>query len=296
MKGLFGQQGSQGMTGPQAGSGGKATRLLIGLLFFSAGLLIGLALSFPGAALEKRLLAEAENRGRVKISARHLELWPPHRMRGTDLTIQPTTGNWPPIRLNSLEITPAWLSLLSLNPTLRCRVEAMHGELLAEFRRDGSMSMTASNLSLDLPVRADSQLRLSGRLVQARGHGSLPLRRDTGSELALHLSNVTLRGMEGRQQDIALGDISVHITGTGTTFAMDSLAAEGGQFAVKGNGRLLLNQQHAPASRFSLQARIVPADTTDPLLVGLLELVARPTAAGHHELKLGGTLAHPVVQ
>lgn len=296
MKGLLGHLSSQEQPAPQPGAGGKATRLLIGLLLFSAGLLVGLALSFPSAALEKRLLAEAEKRGRVKISTRHLALWPPHHIRGTDLTIQPTSGNWPPIRINSLEITPAWLSLLSINPKILCRVEAMNGELLAEFRRDGTISMTASDLTLDVPVQADSHLRLLGRLVQARGHGSLPLDRDTDSELALQLSNVSLSGMAGRQQDIALGDISMHITGKGNTFVIDSLAADGGQFAVNGNGRLLLNQQHAPASRFTLQARIVPAANTDPLLVNLIELVARQTAAGYHELKLGGTLANPVVQ
>lgn len=296
MKGLFGQQRRQGSTAPQHGSVGKATGIFVGLLLFAAGLFIGLALSFPGTALEKRLLYEAEKRGHVKIAAQHLALWPPYRIRGTGLTIRSTSADWPPIRVNSLEITPAWLSLLSTNPKVRCRVEMMDGELLAEFRRDGAMTMTASDLTLDVPLHADSQLRLTGRLVQARGHGSLPLRRDTSSELALELSNVTLLGLEGRQQDIPLGDISMHITGKGNAFEVNNLEADGGQFSVKGNGRLLLNQQHGPASRFTLQTRIVPADNADPLLVSLIELVARKTAAGHHQLKLGGTLANPVVQ
>jgi len=264
-----------------------------GLLLFLLGLLLGLALSFPSAALKNKLLTAVEANGQVRIEAGQLSLSPLLTLTGSNARIVSLTVPAPPLRIDSFRVAPEWMSLLSATPGAKLQARLLGGQLQANLHRNGACDLNADNLALDLPLLQGSGMRLTGLLLQASGQSSqLPLQKSSESELQLVFSNVQLAGLPGLSQPLQLGTISLQTSGRGLAFKITTLTAEGGDFQLSGRGSLLLGRD-LPSSRINLRAEIRPTPQADPGLVSLLELAARQGADGALELNLSGRLAKP---
>lgn len=268
---------------------------LAGLLLFIFGLLLGLIFSFPTATLEKRLLQEVEARAQVKIETGGLALSPLFKLHGKHVVVRPESPVWPPVRIDSFDLSPLWLSLLSANPGARWDGRLLNGQIMVDVYRNGSLNVGADNLMLDLPLQEGSNLRLSGHLTQGQMQSTLPLGKTTKSNLQLVLDKMQLVGLDGLQKNLAMGTVVLQATGRGHSFKITSLEASGGDFALSGRGNFLLGR-NLLSSRLNFRIEIRPTQNADPTLVSLLELAARKKADGSHELHLGGTLSKPTLK
>jgi len=91
-----------------------------------------------------------------------------------------------------------------------------------------------------------------------------------------------------------LGKIQLQATGQGRAFKIDLLQARGGEVEAKGEGTLLVtvNPQN---SLINLSLNLQTTPKTSPEITNLLELVGKKQSDGSFLLKLGGTLANPVI-
>jgi len=269
---------------------------LLALLLFITSLLIGLLLSFPTNSLGQLLLQELSNRGQVTVETRDFSLAPPLVLHGTETTVRTESAAWPPLTIESFDLSPLWLSLFSGNPGVRWDGQMLNGQLLADLYRDGSLSLKASNLSLDFPLLENSDnLRLTGQLVDAQVQSAMLLRKTTESSLKLLFENVELAGLNSGPRNLMLGTIVLEAVGSGNSFKVTTLKATGGDFSLDGKGTFLVGR-NLPSSRLNLEAEIRPGQNADPNLVSLLDLVAPARADGSHQLKLSGTLSNPVLK
>lgn len=297
MKALFSSRpAARGAGWGNAARHRRISVLLAGAALFACGMLGGLIISFPAASLEKRILSEVESRGRVKIDAGQLRLWPPYKIEGTNLAIRFASSAWPPVHIDSLRLSPEWLSLLSANPAVHCRMRLMNGHLHAKLSCDGAMKIDAANLTFDYPLLSGSQLRLSGRLATGEIQGGLPLVASTKSDFRLDFSDVKLLGIEGRGEGLTLGDVVLRVAGNGNLFEIATMEARGGQFALNGTGSLVISAVNLPASRFALQLAIIANRDTDPMLISLLDLVAHKKGDSRYEVRMEGSLSRPLMK
>lgn len=268
---------------------------LAGLLLFFAGLLLGLMFSFPNASLEKRLLQEVENRGQVKIETVGLAFSPFIKLHGKQTVVRPENPAWPPVSIDSFDMSPLWLSLFSGNPGVRWDGRLLNGRLLADLYRDGSLDVVADNLLLDLPLMNNSELRLSGRVQKGEMQSAMPLSKTTESSLQLVLEDIRLAGLSSEARDVMLGTLVLEATGRGNSFQVTRMESSGGDFALDGNGTFLMGRNLA-SSRLNLRAVIRPGPNADPNLVSLLDLAAPRRPDGSHQLQLNGTLMNPTLR
>lgn len=268
---------------------------LTGLLLFFAGLLLGLIFSFPNASLEKRILQEVENRGQVQIETVGLSFSPLIKLHGKLTVVRPENPAWPPVSIDSFNMSPLWLSLFSGNPGARWDGRLLNGRLLADLYRDGTLDVVADNLVLDLPLMDNSELRLFGRVRKGEIQSAVPLRKTTESSLELILEDVRLAGLSSGSRDVTLGTIVLEATGRGNSFQVTRMESSGGDFALDGNGTFLMGRNLA-SSRLNLRAVIRPRPNADPNLVSLLDLAAPQRPDGSHQLQLTGTLMNPTLR
>jgi type II secretion system protein N len=199
------------------------------------------------------------------------------------------------VNIDSFDLSPLWLSLLSANQGVRWDGRLLNGQVLADIYRDGTFNVDADNLMLDFPLQEGSSLHLSGHLNQGQMQSTLPLGKTTASNLQLVLDKVQLVGLDGLHKELTLGTIALQATGRGHSFKITSLEASGGDFALSGRGNFLLGR-NLLSSRLNFRIEIRPTQNADPTLVSLLELAARKKADGSHELHLGGTLSKPTLK
>jgi type II secretion system protein N len=274
----------------------RAGILLIGLGLLLLGAITGLLLALPTNALTNRLIQEVEAQTQTEIDiSGGMELALPLTLRGAETTIHPLKlAQFPPLRIDHFQIRPLWSALLTLNPGVSADVGLMNGRVEAAYRADGSLNLKANDLLLDLPIEQGFSLKLLGRLLQGQLETVVPLSRETTSRLTLSLDQVRLLGLTGQENGLRLGTIVLELNGEGNSFRVAELSAVEGDFTVTGSGRVLLGNTPA-ASRLNLRLTIRPQATADPTLVDLLRMTARENSAGAYQLRLGGSLARPVL-
>lgn len=270
--------------------------LLIGLGLLLIGGIVGLVLALPTEALTDRLIQEIETRTQTEIDNRGgMTLALPLALRGAQTSVQPRNlPQVPAIQIDSFRVRPQWTSLLSLTPGITAEARLLNGNLTADCRTDGSLNLVANDLLLDLPIEHGFSLQLMGRLLQGRLDTDIPLDRDTASRLTLTLDRVRLLGLTGQENGLRLGTILLELNGEGNSFRVAELRAVEGDFTVTGTGRILLGNTPA-SSRLNLRLTIRPEASADPTLADLLRMTARETEQGTYQLRLGGSLARPVL-
>ena len=274
----------------------RAGILLVGLGLLLLGGITGLLIALPTDALTNRLIQEIETRTQTEIDiSGGLQLALPLTLRGAETMVQPLNlAQFPPVRIDHFQIRPLWSALLTLNPGVSADVRLMNGKVNAAYRADGSLNLSADDLLLDLPIEQGFSLQLLGRLLQGRLETVVPLGRETASRLTLTLDQVRLLGLTGQENGLRLGTIVLELNGTGNSFRVVELRAREGDFTLTGTGQILLGDSPA-ASRLNLRLTIRPEAGADPTLTDLLRMTARESSAGAYQLRLGGSLARPVL-
>jgi len=272
----------------------RAGIVLLGLGLLLLGGFTGLLLALPTDALTNRLIQEVETRTRTEIDiSGGMQLALPLALRGAESVVQPRTmTQFPPVQIDRFQVRPLWTSLLTFNPGLTAEAQLMNGSMSAAYRADGSLSLQADNLLLDLPIEQGFNLQLKGRLLQGRLNTVVPLGRETASRLTLTLDRVRLLGLTGQENGLRLGTIRLELNGEGNSFRVAELRAVEGDFTVTGAGRVLLGNSPA-SSRLNLRLTIRPEASADPTLADLLRMTGRESSAGAYQLRLGGSLARP---
>jgi len=265
--------------------------VILGMILFIIGTLIGIAVSFPENLLAQRLIAMVEQQGRISIDKGQIHLGFIN-LNGKDLQISTHQKSFPPILIDKVTIAPLWGSLLSGNPGAQINADLLSGRLQADLFKDGLVDAAARDLHLDIPLQNGWNLTFLGQLQSATFNSVVPLTNASESQLQLVLSQASIRE-SGKDKDMLnLGKIDLQAAGKGRAFRITTLTAEGGDFAVSGRGNLRLGNSPA-TSAISLRLELRPTAEADQGLVELLKLAAKENANGLYELRISGNLASP---
>lgn len=265
--------------------------VVLGMILFIIGAIIGVVLSFPDNILEQRLIAMAEQQGHVTIEKGQIHLGFIN-LNGNDLQIKTQQNSIPPIQIDKVTIAPLWKTLVSGNPGMHVNASLFSGQLQADLFKDGLVDASAQDLQLDIPLQNGWNLTFLGRLQSAAISSVIPLTNASQSQLQLVLSQSSIRE-SGKDKDMVnLGKVDIKATGKGQAFRITTLTAEGGDFAVSGRGNLRLGNSPA-TSAISLRLELRPAPEADQGLVELLKLAAKENDDGLYELRISGNLASP---
>lgn len=262
---------------------------LVVILLFIFGLLAGIFFSFPEMKIKQLFISSIERQGHIVIEQGDIDIGF-FSIEGSDLLIRPENPLWAPISINSLQLTPLWLSLLTKNPGVHLDMQLSGGTLLADVFRDGTLMATASQLNLAPLLPKDQAVKVSGQLAEMKLSGAIPLGKASESFVALTLKNIKATGNRALKMELNLGDIVIKGTGRGRSFKIISLKADGGDLSISGKGSLLLSRD-LPSTRGNIKLEIRPEETADPMVVELLKLGTRQTTNGRYELSLSGSLS-----
>jgi len=271
--------------------------MLVGVALFLLGLFAGIYLFFPTHVLQQRLVQEVESQTGATVEIGQLGLYPVLTVAAERLEIG-GAGLPGPIKLDTLTVSPQWLSLLSGDPGIQLNSGLMGGVLSASLQRSGRMHAKATGLHLEIPMQTPVDMLITGVLDTATFTGSVPLGSDTATTLSLKLTDVKLAGLESFAaggMTLPLGAIELQVRGEGRMMKVVSLTAKGGALEASGKGTLLVGKT-AASCRIDLELQVRPGTSLDTSIATLLELVAKPNANGDYLLRLKGPLTSPALQ
>jgi type II secretion system protein N len=271
--------------------------LLIGIVLMLLGLMAGVYLFFPAETLKQRIIQEAEKQPGVELHIEQLTFIPLLNLSARGLMLG-LKGLPQPLPIDELSIAPLWSTLLTDNPGLQLQGHLMNGSITAGVLKSGAISAAASGLRFNLPLQQPLPLTIKGTLNDADIEAATRLDSGTKTSMLLHLSDVSIHGLELLKADggsLVLGNLTLETEGQGRSIRVKTMSARGGDFIVNGDGTLLIGRT-AASSRIKLELQVSPGPNADPSLASLLELAGAKDGEGRHLLQLTGTLAKPLLK
>ncbi|MGW8312978.1 MAG: type II secretion system protein GspN, partial [Desulfuromonadales bacterium] len=271
--------------------------LLAGIGLLLLGLLVGVYLFFPTATLKQRVIQEVETRTGAGLQIEQLSLYPPLSLDARGITLD-LKGLPQPLLIQGLSLSPQWSTLLTSNPGLHLQGHLMNGTITAGVLKSGEIDAVAAGLQFDLPLQKPLPLTINGTLDDATVAGSTRLDQETVTSMTLHLSEVSIHGLEllgADSRGIVLGEISLETEGLGRAMKVKTLSATGGDLIVNGEGTLFIGRT-AASSRIKLALQVRPGTNLNPSIASLLELAGKADDEGVYLLQLTGTLTKPLLK
>jgi type II secretion system protein N len=273
--------------------------LVVGVGLFLLGLLCSFYLTFPDVILRQRLVYELETRLPIQVDLVEAVLQPLLTLSGEGMTVRLSGQTEAFLQIDSFHVSPQWASLLAGDPGLKGAINSSAGELSFLSLQSGKLDLTGADLPFDMPLATSPPMRLSGTLTSGEVTTTVPLQSATESRIDIKLDQVAVQGLEALTANAAglrLGEISLQMSGQGTSFSIADLQVSGGDLLVSGEGTLMLTVANPQHSRINLNLSVRAGDQADPTLASLLELVGTQQADGSRKLRLTGTLAKPIIR
>ena len=268
-----------------------------GVSLFLLGLLCSFYLTFPDAFLKQRLVYELETRLPIQVDLAEATLQPLLILSGKQMTVRLSGQPEALFQIDRFYIGPRWSSLITGDPGIEGELNSSTGALAFSWQQSGPLAMDGTALPFDIPLATNPPMRISGNLSTGEVTTTAPLENETRSRIDINLDQVVVKGLEALTANTAglrLGEISLQITGQGTSFSIEQLEISEGDLLVSGVGTLMLATANPQNSRINLKLSVSASSQADPTLAGLLELVGTPQANGSRKLLMTGTLARPI--
>lgn len=277
----------------------RILQVIAGAGLFLLGLCCSFYLTFPDELLRQRLVSEFEARLPIQVELEKAALQPLLTLTGEQMDIRLSDRSEVLYQIDSFLLDPGWSSLFTGYPGVDGRLNASSGELSFSWQHSGPLAMTAVDLPFDIPLATSPAMSLSGTISTGAVTSTVPLQSATESEVDINLAQTSVKGLEALTASAAglrLGELSLQMTGQGTSFNITRLETSGGDLLVSGEGSLMLIAGDPSKSRINLKLSIAAGSEADPTLVGLLELAGTRQPDGSRQLRLTGTLANPIIR
>jgi len=273
--------------------------IVTGVVLFLLGLFCSFYLAFPDAPLRQRLVYELETRLPLQVDLAEATLQPLLTLAGKQMTIRLSGQPEALFQIDTFHVGPSWIKLLTGDPGFEGETISSTGKLSFSWQQSGPLAITGTTLPFNIPLATIPATRFSGNLSTGEVTTTVPLQSETKSRIDINLDQVVVKGLEALTANAAglrLGELSLQITGQGTSFSIEQLEISGGDLMVSGEGTLILANANPQNSRVNLNLSFRISKQADTTLAGLLELVGTPQANGSRKLRLTGTLGRPVIK
>lgn len=269
--------------------------LLLFLLFF-----VGTALVvFPKARLRDYVVSRFQRQTGQRLAIGQLSFSPLLRVVAKDISWQPLNGDWPPVVVDRLSLSPAWISLFGSNPAGFFQAAIAGGTVDGHLARDGSGSVRLADVNIAPFIPAKFPFPPSGKIggtVTAQKPAASGIDTVMLDLVAKDLKVAGLGSFGLAQKELTLGRLQLRGRMVGRDFKIEDLRNEGGDLSLAGHGSILIGTVPARC-RLNLRVELRPNAALAASLHSLLQLVGlRRAPDGAYKFRLLGTLTRPVLR
>jgi type II secretion system protein N len=208
-----------------------------------------------------------------------------------DLFVYPDREGFADFKLEKLQITPVWSRLFSTDPAIQIDGKLASGAVDGEGSQKGDVRLNFEDISVLSLQESDLPYRISGLLNgELHGEGMTDPLSGRG-EFAFVLKDGAALGLEkiGLPGRLVIGTLRLAGKFNQRRFSLEKVLLSGG-------GNILIGET-PEQTRLNLNIRLLPTGITSEALLDMLKLTGvRPTTDGSYLLRIGGTLAKPVVR
>ncbi len=252
---------------------------------------------FPAELLQRKFLQLAMQATGLQLRGKEASLLLPLGMK-FDLEIGSQGEGLTDVEIEGLRITPVWGRLLSADPAATMRGDLAGGRFAAQVGRSGTLELQLQEIDLLTFQRPDNRYRVSGRLEGRLSADQLTENGGGRGDFTFVVDAARLQGLRrlGLPDAFNLGFIQTTGKFNQRRVSIERFVASEGNLEVSGGGTFLIGET-PERTRLNLNLRLHPDATTPESLRELIQLTGvRPTADGSYLLRVGGTLAKPVVR
>ena len=276
---------------------GNRRLFLLCLLLFGVSGVLSFWTFFPADVLQRRLLQDVSQQTGLRMAGRNAAMLFPLGL-GLDLSIYPRVPGLTDLELTDLQITPVWSSLFSESKKVHLVAALAGGKIDAAVALSGQTSLEIKNIALDILQHPDLPYRVSGQLTGHLDGENLSEDMNGRGSFSLHLKDARIMGLAriGLPANLFAGVLRLEGKLTQRRVSLEKVVLSGGALELSGGGNILIGET-AEQSRLNLNVRLHPTVTTPDSLRDLLNMTGiRPTADGSYLLRVGGTVAKPVIR
>ena len=267
------------------------------LLLFLVSAIVSVWFFFPVNALQRRLLQEVSQQTGLEMRGGNATMLFPLGV-GLDLTIYPEIEGLNDLELKQLQISPVWSSLFSADQQVHLHGTLAGGMIDVDAAKSGGINMQFQDIPITALQQENLPYRMSGKISgQVVGENISPQMRGRG-HFSLNLKGVQLIGLEkiGLPANFTAGTLILQGKFDQRRFSLEKAVLTQGDLEFTGGGNILVGES-STQTRLNLNVRLHPTATTPDSVLELFNLTGiRPTADGSYLMRIGGTLAKPIIR
>ena len=276
---------------------GQRRLSLLCLLLFVVSALLSFGAFFPAEIMQQRLVQEVSQQTNLEMRGRNARMLFPPGVE-FDLTVYSAIPDLTDLELTKLQITPVWRSLFSKDQAVNLSGALADGKFDVDASRSGRINLKIEDVALvtlqqpEMPYRVNGQLtgQLDGENISGNMNGR--------GNFSFQLKNTRILGLEkiGLPDNFFAGVLWLEGKFTQRRFNLEKVVLTGGVLELSGGGNILIGET-SKKTRLNLNIRLHPTTTTPDSIRDLISLAGiRPTTDGSYLLRVGGTLAKPIIR
>lgn len=276
---------------------GNRRLFLFCLLLFVVSAFFSFWIFFPADVLQRRLLQEVSQQTGLEMRGRNAAMLFPVGLK-LDLSIYPDVPELADLELTGLQVSPVWRSLFSNNQAVNLTGTLAGGEVDVDAGQSGQVNLKLKDIALLALQQPDLPYRVSGKLAGRLDGENISEDMNGRGNFSLYLRDARVLGLEniGLPANFSAGVLQLKGKFDRRRLSLEEVVLTGGDLELSGGGNILIGET-AEQTRLNLNVRLHPTSTTPDSLRDLLSMTGiRPTVDGSYLLRIGGTLAKPVIR
>ncbi|WP_321366217.1 type II secretion system protein GspN [uncultured Desulfuromusa sp.] len=270
---------------------------LLCLLLFIVSTFLSTWLFFPIEAIQRRLLQNVSQQTGLDMRGRNATLLFPLGI-GLDLSIYPDIPGLNDLEITELQVSPVWHSLFSSDKRLNLTGTLATGQFDVDAAESGVIHTQFKNVALAALQKADLLYRISGTVTGRFSGENLSENMEGQGDFSFHVVNVQIKGLEkiGLPASFSAGTLRLDGKFDQRRFSLEKVVLSEGFLDLSGGGNVLIGET-PEQTRLNLNVRLHRTATTPDSLQELFNLTGiKPTADGSYLMRIGGTLAKPIIR
>ena len=276
---------------------GNRRLFLLCLLLFGISAFFSFWVFFPADVLQRRLVQEVSRQTGLEMRGCNATIIFPAGLE-LDLTIHSEIPNLKDLELTKFRVSPVWSSLFSKDQALNLTGTLAAGHVDVDASRSGQIDLKIGDVALVELQQSDMPYRISGQLTGQLNGENISGNMNGRGKFSFQLKDTRILGLEkiGLPDNFFAGVLWLDGKFSQRRFSLEKIVLTGGGLELSGGGNILIGET-LEQTRLNLNVRLHPTVTTPESVQNLLDLAgARPTTDGSYLLRIGGTLAKPIIR
>jgi type II secretion system protein N len=202
------------------------------------------------------------------------------------------------LELTELQIIPVWRSVFSADQKVNLTGTLAEGKINVDAAKSGLINLNFKDITLAALQQANLPYRLTGRISGQLAGENISEEMQGRGDFSIHLMDAQVLGLEkiGLPASFSAGTLRLEGKFDQRRFSLEKVVMTGRSLELSGGGNVLIGEG-PEQTRLNLNVRLHPTATTPDSLLELFNLTGiQPTADGSYLMRIGGTLAKPVIR